>query len=378
MTARRHVCQRRRGTRGLTATSGTLDNFQIILNATTNPAASVALLREAATAERAGVRAAERIEQVHTLLGDDMSLVDVELARIAREGASPGTDSATHLLQAGGKRVRPLTVLLSAACFGKVPAAARDVAVAAELVHLATLLHDDVVDDGQERRGKPTPRRIWGNAVSVLAGDLLLTHALERTAAAAPGAVLRDLFSTLRRLVDGEIVQLRGRTRLELREDVYFRIVHDKTASLFAWAARAGAATAGASDEGVAALGEFGARVGVAFQLVDDVLDYDGDPGATGKALLGDLHEGKLTLPLIRALAARPSLVDDIDAVRAGDARAAARVAEAVRLSGVCEGVRACAREETAQAQRALEAVPAGTARDLLSSIAADLAARAA
>ena len=283
-----------------------------------------------------------------------------------------------HLLEAGGKRVRPLTVLLSAACFGAVPPAARDVAVAAELVHLATLLHDDVIDDGQERRGQPTPRRIWGNAVSVLAGDLLLTRALERTAAAALPRVLGDLFATLRRLVDGEIVQLRGRTRLDPREDVYFRIVHDKTASLFAWAARAGACTAGAPPEAVAALGEFGERVGVAFQRVDDVLDYDGDPRATGKALLGDLLEGKLTLPLIRAMAARPALTDDVDAVRAGDERAAARVAEAVRAAGVCEGVRALAREETTRAQRALDAVPACAARELLASIAAELASRLA
>jgi octaprenyl-diphosphate synthase len=343
-----------------------------------SPASSVALLRESATAERAGARAAGRIAEVHALLGDDLALVDRELSRMTREGVSPATDSATHLLEAGGKRVRPLTVLLSAACFGSVSAVARDVAVAAELVHLATLLHDDVVDDGQERRGKPTPRRIWGNAVSVLAGDLLLTHALERTAMAAPGPVLSDLFATLRRLVDGEIVQLRGRTHLDPREDVYFRIVHDKTASLFAWAARAGAATAGAPAEAVTALGEFGARVGVAFQLVDDVLDYDGDPRATGKALLGDLLEGKLTLPLIRALALRPAMAHDIEAVRAGDAQAAGRLAEAVRGSGVCDGVRALAREETARAQRALDVVPPCTARDLLSSIAAELASRAA
>jgi octaprenyl-diphosphate synthase len=268
------------------------------LNATTNASvASVALLRDAATAERAGARAAERIAQVHALLGDDMAVVDRELTRLTRDGLSPATDSAAHLLEAGGKRVRPLTVLLSAACFGPVPAAARDLAVVAEMIHLATLLHDDVVDDGHERRGRTTPRRIWGNAVSVLAGDLLLTHALERTAAAAPGGVLADLFATLRRLVDGEVVQLRGRARLDVREEVYFRIVHDKTASLFAWAARAGAAAAGAPAEAVSALGEFGARVGVAFQLVDDVLDYDGDPRATGKALLGDLLEASSRCP---------------------------------------------------------------------------------
>jgi octaprenyl-diphosphate synthase len=317
--------------------------------------------------------------QVHALLSEDMAAVDRELARLAREGVSPATDSAAHLLEAGGKRVRPLTVLLSAACFGPVPQAARDLAVVAELVHLATLLHDDVVDDGMERRGRPTPRRLWGNAVSVLAGDLLLTHALERTAACAPGPVLSDLFATLRRLVDGEVVQLRGRTELDVREDVYFRVVRDKTASLFAWAARAGASAAThAPADAIAALGEFGTRVGVAFQLVDDALDYQGDPRATGKALLGDLAEGKVTLPLVRTLASSPELRADLQAVREGDARAADRLADAVRTSGACEAVRAMAREETNRALACLERVPAGTACDLLGAIARELAARAA
>jgi len=127
--------------------------------------------------------------QVHALLGEDMTAIEAELGRATRDGVSPATDSAKHLLQAGGKRVRPLTVLLSAACFASPGPVARNVAVVAELVHLATLLHDDVIDDGQERRGQPTSRRIWGNAVSVLAGDLLLTHALERTASSASARV---------------------------------------------------------------------------------------------------------------------------------------------------------------------------------------------
>jgi len=333
------------------------------------------MLREAATVERTGERVQARMAQVHALLGEDLAAVDLELGRLAREGLSPATDSAAHLLEAGGKRVRPLTVLLAAACFGEVPAAARDVAVVAELVHLATLLHDDVIDDGQERRGLATSRRIWGNAVSVLAGDLLLTHALERTAAVAP-AVLMDLFATLRRLVDGEVVQLRGRASLDVSEEVYFRIVRDKTASLFAWAARAGGTLAGAPAQAVDALGEFGSRVGVAFQLVDDALDYGGDPRETGKALFADLAEGKLTLPLIRAIAARPLLLADVEAVRVGDTRAAERVGQAVRDAGVCEGVRALAAAETERALAALQVLPQGTARDLLASIAGELAAR--
>ncbi len=320
----------------------------------------------------------ERLAEVHAILGADIGAVEEELRRLVRVGVSPGTEAATHLLEAGGKRVRPLTVLLAAACFGPPPPAARDLAVVAELIHLATLLHDDVIDDGQERRGRPTPRRLWGNAVSVLAGDLLLTHALERTASASPGPVLADLFGTLRRLVDGEIVQLRGRVAIDGHEDTYFRIVRDKTASLFAWAARAGAACAGASPEAAQALGDYGTHLGVAFQLVDDVLDYSGDPRATGKALLGDLTEGKLTLPLIRTLAARPELAAGIEAVRGGDARAAQELADAVRASGTCDGVRALAREETAQALAALETLPASPPRELLGGVARELASRAA
>jgi octaprenyl-diphosphate synthase len=347
------------------------------LNVTTNaPAASVGLLLDAA--ERAGGRVVDRLAEVHALLGADMAVVDGELARVVRDGLSPATESAAHLLQAGGKRVRPLTVLLAAACFGPPPPAARDLAVVAELVHLATLLHDDVIDDGQERRGKPTPRRIWGNAVSVLAGDLLLTHALERTSAAAPGSVLADLFATLRALVDGEVVQLRGRMVLDPREEVYFRIVRDKTASLFAWAARAGATIAGAPAEAANALGAYGTHLGVAFQLVDDVLDYSGDPRATGKALLADLVEGKVTLPLIRTLVALPALAGDIEAVRSGDARAAERIAEAVRASGSCDGVRALARDETGHALASLELLPASPARELMGGVARELASRVA
>ncbi|MBV9950000.1 MAG: polyprenyl synthetase family protein [Myxococcales bacterium] len=334
-------------------------------------------LHEAATVERAGPRAAERMAEVHALLGDDLRAVDAVLAALAAEGPSPATDSAKHLLEAGGKRVRPLTVLLSAACFGAVPPGARDLAVAAELVHLATLLHDDVIDDGQERRGRDTPRRIWGNAVSVLAGDLLLTHALERTAAVGSPAVLRELFRTLRRLVEGEVVQLRGRVELDPREDVYFRVVEDKTASLFVWAARAGASAAGAPERQVAALGAFGGHLGVAFQLVDDVLDYDGDPRVTGKALFTDLVEGKLTLPLIRTIAAIPALLADVQLARAGDGGAAVRVAEAVRASGACAEVRAQAREETARALAALGEVGPSPARDLLAAITRELASRA-
>jgi octaprenyl-diphosphate synthase len=321
--------------------------------------------------------ARERLTRIRTLYGEDIMAVEEELGRAVRSGVSPATDAAVHLLEAGGKRVRPMCVILAASCFGSIGPAVRAAAVASELVHLATLLHDDVIDDGRERRGQPTSRLLWGNAVSVLSGDMLLTQALERTAAAAPPAVLAHLFLTLRRLVDGEILQLAGRVALEVDEPTYFRIVRNKTASLFEWAAQAGAACAGATEAQCAALGEFGARTGLAFQLVDDVLDYSGDARTAGKVLLADLTEGKLTLPLIRTLAANPSLRADVDASRAGDAEAAFRVADAVRESGACHAVRMLAREESAKALEPLAGLPPSTARDLLGAIARELSARA-
>ncbi|RYG76167.1 polyprenyl synthetase family protein, partial [bacterium] len=262
------------------------------------------------------------------------------------------------------------------ACHGPVTDAARELATVSELVHLATLLHDDVIDDGQERRGFPTSRRIWGNAVSVLAGDLLLTHALERTSAVGDAASLADLFATLRRLVDGEVVQLRGRTAVDVSEATYFQVVRGKTASLFAWAGRAGARAGGAPEALVAAHGAFGEHLGVAFQLVDDVLDYAGAAEATGKRLFADLHEGKVTLPLLRAIAARPSLAPELSAVRQGDEAAASRLGAAVLELGVCADVRALAHAETRLSVEAIASVPKGPARDLLTGVAEDLVAR--
>jgi len=351
---------------------------------------SVTLLQETAIPERVGARTAQRIADVASLFAEDMKYVELELSRSARVGVAPAIDAGVHLLEAGGKRVRPLTVLLAASCFGTVDHAVRELSVVAELVHLATLLHDDVVDDGMERRGHPTARRVWGNAVSVLAGDLLLTHALERTGAVVSGGrehMMLDLVGTLRRLVDGEVVQLRGRARLDLEEATYFRVVRDKTASLFGWAARVGARAAGASEAAAAALGVFGEHLGTAFQLVDDCLDYAGDPEETGKTLLADLHEGKITLPLIRTLAsgARSSSssgssgarVEDVERARGGDTEACLRLAQAVRASGACDAVREIARQHTNEALLALMgAAPPSAARELLSAVARELTGR--
>jgi octaprenyl-diphosphate synthase len=248
---------------------------------------------------------------------------------------------------------------------------------------MATLLHDDVIDDSDQRRGRPTSRRVWGNAVSVLAGDMLLVEALRLASLGVTndrhdGQTWTELVTTLGRLVDGEIIQLRGRLSVSLDEATYFDIVRGKTASLFEWALRAGARTGGASLAAIDALGRFGASLGVAFQLVDDLLDYDGDAAHTGKTLFADLAEGKVTLPLIRAasLAGGAEIPGLVARVREGDEVAARELGVLVRRSGACELVRQLARAETDRALSELANVPRCAAREALADVARGLAAR--
>lgn len=338
--------------------------------------AALGLLRDTAHPDRVGEKAASRLLDAHTMFAADMAHVHEALVVAVNDGLQPATASAAHLLSAGGKRIRPLSLLLSCACFGSVNDVARELAVVSELVHLATLLHDDVVDDGDERRGRATSRRVWGNAVSVLAGDLLLTHALERTNAVAPGPILNNLFRTLRRLVDGEVVQLRGRAKLDVSEETYFRIVDDKTASLFTWAMQSGARIGGANDAQVLRAGDFGKHLGVAFQLVDDVLDYDGDAAVTGKSLFSDLREGKLTLPLILAVKESPGMIHDLERGREGDEEACSRVLALVTKSSACDEVRKRAKAETTAALNALSLAPESRAKELLAAVAIEMTAR--
>ncbi len=344
-------------------------------------ATALPVLHETASPERVGELPAARVADVRSLVARELAEIEeLVRARLAK-GVSPGKESARHLFDAGGKRVRPLGLLLATACFGVIDTRARDLGAAAELVHMATLLHDDVIDDGDQRRGHPTSRRIWGNAVSVLAGDMLLVEALRLASTSSDGAdnpTWKELVATLGLLVDGEIVQLRGRVSVSLDEATYFDIVRGKTASLFEWALRAGARVGHASGAAIDALGRFGASIGVAFQLVDDLLDYDGDAARTGKTLFADLAEGKITLPLIYAAEVEPKTAALVARVRAGDEDAARELGAFVRASGACERVRVLARAETERALAELAIVPQSPAREALADVARELAARIA
>lgn len=330
---------------------------------------SLARSADAALDERLG----SRLNDVQALLGRDLEFVETALQKAAAGEPDPANAAAAHLIGLGGKRVRPTAVLLSAACFGAVPRAARELAVVVELIHSATLLHDDVVDDGSERRGAKTSRLLWGNAVSVLAGDALLVQSLERTLEHAP-ELMPGLLATLRQLVSGEVVQLRGRQVVDLTEATYEQILRDKTASLFRFAASGGAALGGAAATEANSLGEFGEHLGMAFQLVDDLLDYTGFD--SGKTLCSDLLEGKVTLPLVLAAKNQPVLLDWVQQIRAGQLDRVEPLRRMVVDSGACEAVRIRARQETQRALTTLERIDDSPARSLLRSIAEKLADR--
>lgn len=335
-------------------------------------APALATLRQVAAAVGKGDAAAARIVALEAAIGADLARVDADLARALDGVAEPARSASRHLVGAGGKRVRPSCVLVTSRVMGEggATAARFPLAAAAELIHSATLLHDDVIDDGRERRGLPAPRVLWGNLVSVLSGDYLLVRSLELVASANVAHVLDDLLATLRALVEGEVLQLRGRDLWDLDVERYLAVVHGKTASLFRWSARAGARAAGAPSDVVDALGEYGEHLGVAFQVTDDVLDFDGDPAALGKAVLSDLREGKATLPLLEAARREPRVAESLQ----GDP---ATLVDVVRRSGGVEAAREFARAEANRAVACLTRVPAGPVASVLASLAQTVVSRA-
>ncbi|HSN13797.1 MAG TPA: polyprenyl synthetase family protein [Anaeromyxobacteraceae bacterium] len=314
-------------------------------------------------------------------LFETLGALEQELTHATRDAEGRLQAAARHLVSAGGKRIRPMVSLLACGACGGDMKRAVPFAVAAELTHSATLLHDDVIDDSPTRRGQDASRVIWGNSVSVLAGDWLLTRALEIVAASdARDPALPPLLVTMRRLVEGEVLQLSLRGSFKATEQDYLNVVVGKTASLFGWAAAAGAWAAGLTGEVPAALVQFGEGIGVAFQLVDDALDYAADPGLLGKRLGSDLIEGKATLPLIRAVEAEPALRARLAELVDGKAETeavAGDVIAAVKRTGGVEAARAMAREHTRTALAALEKVPDGIHRRALREAAATLTERA-
>ena len=234
------------------------------------------------------------------LTAEDMGRVNEEILSHASSYVEMIPELATNLINSGGKRLRPMvTVAASRMCGSCEDNSHVLLAAAVEFMHTATLLHDDVVDESDLRRGKPAARMIWGNQASVLVGDYLLGQAFKMMVRTGSLECLRILSNAASVIAEGEVMQLAAQKDVTTTEDAYMKIIDAKTAALFSAAAEVGAAIAERPAEEQAALESFGRNLGVAFQLVDDALDYSGKQALLGKELGDDFREGKITLPII-------------------------------------------------------------------------------
>ena len=310
----------------------------------------------------------------------DMQRVDQVIRARLGSGVVLVRQVAEYIVAGGGKRLRPSLVLLSAGAAGYPGKGAGagggvrhyEMAAVIEFIHTATLLHDDVVDGSELRRGRNTANAEFGNAASVLVGDFLYSRAFQMMLRADSMRVMQVLADATNMIAEGEVLQLMNCHDPEVDEGRYLEVIRRKTAKLFEAAARLGAMLGAAPAALEAGLAEYGMRLGTAFQLIDDVLDYSGDAATIGKSVGDDLAEGKPTLPLIRAMASGSAA--DSDAVRRaiidGGRAAFPRVLEAVRATGALEYAREVAVREAEAARRALQGLPASNYKDSLLELA--------
>jgi octaprenyl-diphosphate synthase len=245
---------------------------------------------------------ASPVEALAAILSAELSATEEEISRSLHSPVGLIPDVAHHLVDAGGKRLRPLLTLAAARACGGGAEAAVQLAAAVEFIHTATLLHDDVVDGSALRRGRKAANLIWGSNASVLVGDFLFARAFNMMVATGSIRVLDILARASSVIAEGEVMQLATIARGETDRATYMQVIEAKTAALFKAAAETGAISAGADEGTVAAFAEYGRQLGLAFQMVDDALDYGGATQNLGKNIGDDFREGKATLPLIVAV----------------------------------------------------------------------------
>lgn len=244
-------------------------------------------------------------EAIAAILADDLTAVNALIReRMASRHAPRIPEVTAHLVEAGGKRIRPMLTLAAARLCGYDGPYHVHLAATVEFIHTATLLHDDVVDESSQRRGRPTANLLWDNKSSVLVGDYLFARAFQLMVEPGNLRVLEILSNAAATIAEGEVLQLTAAQDLATTEDIYLQVIRGKTAALFSAATEAGAEIARADAAQVKALFDYGDALGIAFQMADDLLDWQGDADVTGKNIGDDFRERKLTLPLIRAIAA--------------------------------------------------------------------------
>ena len=326
-----------------------------------------ATLPERPRAPDAGAPMHPSILNAVELVRDDLQLVESELRLLLTSDVALIPVVCGHLAFAGGKRLRPLLTLLVAKAIDFPRAHAIKIAAMGELLHTATLLHDDVVDAGDFRRGRPSARYKYGNGMAVLTGDFCLARALECAAEIGDIRTLRSIAHVVTRMSEGEVAQLQVAGDWHLDRQRYYMVIERKTAELIAWCSALSGLLAPKSDR---ALRQFGIHVGYAFQIADDIIDYRYDVATSGKARAQDLREGKLTLPVILAAEQDPTLLPRLKSLLSHKAplpdASILDIVSHVESTGALQAATKIANEHIALAQRELSMIPAGPAKSAL------------
>ena len=300
------------------------------------------------------------LSEIQQLLATDMRLIDNLFHTQLYSDVGMIVEIVEHLIGAGGKRMRPMLVLLAGYACGGNGEDLRKLAAVIEFIHSSTLLHDDVVDESLMRRGQSTANAIWGNLSSVLVGDFLYSRSFHLMGALGSMDIMRVIGETVNQLAEGEILQLQHVHNPDVDEAAYMQVIKNKTAALFAASTMSGAVLAGADPDLQRRMQMFGEHLGYAFQIADDVLDYTADAEQLGKNLGDDLAEGKVTLPLIHALnVSHPMQRNRLrEIILAGEVSAMREVMEAIHNSDAVEYSRLKAEGHVQIAIQALEGVP--------------------
>jgi octaprenyl-diphosphate synthase len=278
-----------------------------------------------------------------------------------------------YIISAGGKRIRPRLVLLFSQALGFEGPERYELAATVEFIHTATLLHDDVVDESSMRRGRSTANAIFGNAASVLVGDFLYSRAFQMMVSVNRMRVLEVLADATNVIAEGEVLQLMNMHDPDLAVEEYLRVIRYKTAKLFEASARLGAVLGGVERSMEEACADYGRSLGTAFQLVDDLLDYEGNSSELGKNVGDDLREGKPTLPLLIAMERGSAAERDTirQAIQHGQLQKLSEILDIVRRTGALDATRAAAEDEAGKARQQLAALPESSAREALLELCA-------
>lgn len=312
------------------------------------------------------------LDQLYALIGADMKAVDAVIRKRLYSEVVLVRQVAEYIISSGGKRMRPALVLLAAGAMSYEGQDHHEMAAVIEFIHTATLLHDDVVDESDMRRGRNTANAMFGNAASVLVGDFLYSRAFQMMVEVDDMRIMKVLSDATNVIAEGEVLQLMNCHDANVDEARYMQVIHYKTAKLFEAAAQLGAILGKASPDTEAALAAYGMHLGTAFQLVDDVLDYSGHEAETGKHIGDDLAEGKPTLPLIYVMQqGTPEQAACVrKAIEEGGRNDFPAVLEAIRNSGALQYAQTRATEEAELAKRAIQHLDESSFKNALLQLA--------